>query len=343
MALDSYFKEGDARKEREYIQAKRDAELSVLGDKTAADRSGYQLKAGENTQGLELLPGATANKKTAQGIETADLNAKAARQPKEIATANAKAEVAKALADFDVADLPRVIAEKQRAGIFSEADAGVAAVVKLSDLVKAGDPNKIVTFMNAMNDINPPEKRKAPVATVGVGQGANGEKTFVAKDAAGNTVFQISAAQMQAVRDSVAKTEVKTVNAGDSVVTVKDGKVTPVYTAPESDKSRSAKTGPLERDVGYLMKSHNMSQQEALGYLNSAKTMSRQQFILKSTQDKIAMGGKPTDTDIAEFGRIYDRAQAKPGLGTPTPGTPGSNNAPTGTVDPQIKSLLGLP
>lgn len=343
IALDSYFKEGDARKERQYMQAKREAELSVLGDKTEAERSGYQLRAGQNQQGLELLPGETANKRTQQGLDTADLAGRAERQPDEIATAKAKAQSARTLAEFDAKDLPAVIAGKLRDRAISEAEAGTAVLIKLSDLIRTGDKTGIITFMNSMNEINPPEKRKPPVANVGVTAGPNGEKIFVAQDASGNTLFQMSSAQMQQLRDAVGKTEYKTVNAGDTLVSVKDGKATPVYTAPESEKSRAAKSGPLERDVTYLTTVHKMTQQQALAHLNSAKTMSREQFILKSVQDKVAMGEKPSDKDVQELGALYDRARGSASAGLANTPAQGSNTAPAATIDPEIKSLLGLP
>jgi hypothetical protein len=38
-ALDNYYKEGDARKVRNYVHANRYGELSRLGDETAAGRT----------------------------------------------------------------------------------------------------------------------------------------------------------------------------------------------------------------------------------------------------------------------------------------------------------------
>lgn len=364
IAADEYFKEGDRRKEREYLQARRDAELSTLGDKTEADRSGYRLRAKENTLGLDGAEDKAAADRSGNQLRAkqntanlsmvdqqtdvarqelanrgADATTEALTKPAKQATAINNAEVNKALSEFNVEDLPRVIAEKRRAGVFSEADAATASVAKLADLIKVGDTNQVITFLNGLNDAS--GRSKPPVAQVGIVE-QNGEKVFVAQDAQGNPIMQLSASQMQRIRDSVGKTEYKTVNAGDSLVALKDGRATPVYTAPESAKSLQAKMGPLERDVNYLTSAHGMTQQQALQHLNSAKTMSREQFILKSAQDAIALGNKPTEKDMAEFGALYDRAQrsAQPGLNN---AAPPSNSQGAGTVNPQIRSLLGIP
>lgn len=350
-ALDSYYKEGDARVQRErqtqrydVERKKAEAELSTLDDRTAADRSAAQLRSKQNNANMGLVDAQTENAKNRLTLEQGDLQGKLERQPLDNAAQLNKAEVSKALTDFDVQDLPRVIAEKKRAGVFSEADASVASIAKLSDLIKTGDSNQVMTFMNAMNDTKPADQRKAPVASVGITTDEKtGEKVFVANDASGQPVVRLSQSQMQRIRDTLGKTEYKTVNAGDSVVALKDGKATPVYTAPESDKSKAAKQGPLERDVNYLTSAHGMSKEQALSHLNSAKTMSREQFILKSVQDSIAMGNKPTEADTTNFGAIYDSARraSSPGLSN-TPGQQ-SNTSAAPTMDPQIRSLLGLP
>jgi len=362
IAADEYFREGDRRQVRNYQQALRDAELSNLPDRMEAERSGYRLRSTENRLGLEDAPDKAAAdrsgnqlraKQNEAGLSLVDQQTGVTRQElanrgadattrgltkdAERATAINNAEIGKTLSEFQVTDLPRVIAEKRRAGVFSEADAATAGIAKLADLIKIGDSNQVIAFINGLNEASGAARPR--VAAVGITE-QNGEKVFVAQDANGQPVMQISAGQMQRIRDSFGKTEYKTVNAGDSLVALKDGKATPVYTAPESAKSQANKMGPLERDVNYLTTTHGMTQQQALAHLNSAKTMSREQFILKSAQDSIAMGKKPTDQDMADFGALYDRAQRaqQPGLNN----TP-SNSTAAGTVNPQIRSLLGIP
>ena len=93
LAADSYFKEGDARKVRDYEQAKREAELSTLPERTNADRSGYRLRSGQNEANLDLLPTQTANAETRLGLETTDLSGQVERKPAEVATKKIQADM----------------------------------------------------------------------------------------------------------------------------------------------------------------------------------------------------------------------------------------------------------
>lgn len=350
IAADQYFKEGDARVQRgregqrfDWEKQRAESEMSTLPDKTEADRSGYQLRGKQNNANIGLVDSQAENTKKRLQLESTGLDAAQDRQPLENAASRNNAEIAKTLSEFGVEDLPRVITEKRVQGVFSDVDAGTAAIAKLSDLIQQGDGAQVIRFMNAMNSAHPAGQRRADVAGVGIEQDpTTKENVFVARDAQGKDVMRMSAAQMRRVRDSVGKTEFKTVNAGDSLVQIKGGVATPVYTAPESAKSAAAKQGPLERDVGYLVNQHGMSKDQALAHLNSAKTMTREQFILKSVQDSIAMGKKPTSEEVTNFGTLYDSARQAPAASRNAP-APASNSQAPANLDPQIKSLLGIP
>lgn len=352
IAADNYFKEGDARVQRgresqrfDWEKQRAESEMSTLPEKTEADRSGYQLRGKQNNANIGLVDAQTENAKKKLQLEGTGLDAAQERQPLENATSRNNAEIAKTLSEFGVEDLPRVITEKRVQGVFSDVDAGTAAIAKLSDLIQQGDSAQVIRFMNAMNGAHPAGQRRADVTTVGIEQDpATKENVFVARDAQGKDVMRMSATQMRRVRDSVGKTEFKTVNAGDSLVQIKGGVATPVYTAPESAKSTAAKQGPLERDVSYLVTQHGMTKDQALAHLNSAKTMTREQFILKSVQDSIAMGKKPTSEEVANFGTLYDSARQAPSTSRAAPATAPTSNSPApANLDPQIKSLLGIP
>lgn len=335
IAADQYFKAGDARVQREregqrfdWERQRAESELSTLPDKTEADRSGYQLRNKQNTANIGLSDAQADNAKKKLELEGAGLDAAKDRQPLEQAAALNGAEIAKTLSEFQVQDLPRVIAEKKRAGVFSDADSSVAAIGKLAELIKLGDQNQVITFMNAMNETRDPGQRKPPVAIVGIEKDPKtGENVFVAKDANGGIVSQVPQSHMQAVMSSLGKVEFKTVNAGDSLVQIKGGQATPVYTAPESARSAAAKQGPLERDVGYLVNQHGMTKDQALAHLNSAKTMTREQFVLNALKEKAASsyGYKPNQKDADDFGAVYDsvRKNGQP-QGAPAPQSGGA-------------------
>lgn len=130
VAADSFFKEQQAQKVRDYEQAKRDAELSTLPDKTAADRSGYQLSDARNQAGARLLPQQTDNASARLGLESSDLAGQADRQPAELATKKAQAEIGLGTAQNDQANLPSSLQVKNNAlqGQLMSSDAELKAL-----------------------------------------------------------------------------------------------------------------------------------------------------------------------------------------------------------------------
>lgn len=315
-----------------------ESELSLLPDHAEATRSDYQLKQRKNNAALGLLDLQTNNARAELELEGLKLDSAKALQPLESAARFNKAQVSQALSAYDVADLPRVLAEKKMQGAFSEADVSIAHFAKLGQIVRMGDSNQALNYINAVNDTLPPEKRKGRAVTLQVQPGQQGEKTLIAKDAQGNITYQISSKHMEQAASLLgggAKTEYKTVNAGDSLVAIKGGQATPIYTAPENERSVAAKMGPTERDVEYLVRAHGMTPQQALSQLTSSKSMSRQQFVQKMIAEKAAANYnyKPSQQDIAEFNALYESIQKEPA----------SNSSPQATLDPKIKSLIGIP
>lgn len=340
-AVDAAKVKDQQRQRFEWERQRNEADLSTLGDKTDAAKSGYQLQSKQNTANLGLVDKQTENATAKLDMESSELNAAKLRQPDELAAKADKAKVGALLANFDVENTPRELAAKKAQGVLTDADIYVASIAKLADLMSTNDQASVMRYMNGMNDSGVFGARHEPVASVSVVNDKTNGPVFVARDANGKPVMQMTADSIRRVRASLGKTEFKSVNAGDSLVQIKGGTVTPVYTAPESTKSRGAHTGPLERDVDYLVNQHGMSKEQALAHLNSAKTMSRDQFVLKSVQDSIAMGKQPSKEQVADFGALYDSATSstKPGLPAPS----GSNSPAPANLDPRIKSLLGIP
>ena len=314
------------------------SELALLPEKEEAERTGHRLKGQQNMQALGLVDLQADNARKRLELEGMGLDSAKTLQPLESAARFNKAQVSQALSAYDVADLPRVLAEKKMQGAFSEADVSIAHFAKLGQIVRMGDSNQALNYINAVNDTLPPEKRKGRAVTLQVQPGQQGEKTLIAKDAQGNITYQISSKHMEQAASLLgggAKTEYKTVNAGDSLVAIKGGQATPIYTAPESERAASAKMGPTERDVEYLVRAHGMTPQQALSQLTSSKSMSRQQFVQKMIAEKAAANYnyKPSQQDIAEFNALYESIQKEPA----------SNSSPQATLDPKIKSLIGIP
>lgn len=329
-------------------QQKAQSELSLLGDKAAAERSGYQNTVGLNAAAAETRPQETANKKAQLGINAVSLAGEANRQPglenakddEARATAGA-AKVKAALQGVEVERIPELVNKAKTDGIINDVTASNHVGAAIADMIDSGNAPGIVKLLNAQKQYaNDPKIAELPdVASVSKASDANGTEVLVLKDASGNTIMTRPVSTFKAAQDSMKKQELKEVKDGHSLVSVRGTTVTPLYTAPESASSRATKQGPLQRDVEYLKTFHNMSDQQALSHLNSAKTQSRENFILKSVENAQAMGKKVTEAEINEFGAIYDRAgKVQPaqgrGLGTPT-------NRPA-TTDPMVKQYLGM-
>lgn len=107
LAADEYFKEGDRRQVRDYQQKLRDADLSVLDDKTAATRSGYQDTAATNAARAQLRPGQTANAQARLGLDATNMEAEAERQPTENRTRAVNADMGLVKAENAQANLPQ--------------------------------------------------------------------------------------------------------------------------------------------------------------------------------------------------------------------------------------------
>ena len=323
----------------DYEQKKREAEVASLDDKMAAERSGYQLRSKQNTANMGLVDSQTTLAKDKLRLDQANTIGAIERQPDEQKTLANKAEIAKTLSEFDVKDLPRVIAEKHRAGIFSEADAGTTSVAKLADLIQLGDSQQVISFMNAMNDVAPEGRKKAAVAAVGLTKDPKtGEQVFVAQDANGQPIVQISQSQMKRIRDSVGKTDLKVLNAGDSLVGVKNGQASVLATAPEKASTLKQHTPAEVQTMEWLMsKGVAKDANGAWDMVRSAREKTRNAFVMDYV-GKNALPGADTNKMAEDAGKIYDNLKSGAGLNNAP-----SNSGAGGTVDPRINSLIGVP
>lgn len=422
-AVDEYFREGERRELRErdrkrfgWESQRAESEMSLLGDKTEADRLSFRDRASESGARIATRPQRTANEISRLRQEGVSLERAGARQGKVEDTADVAADYSLADAKFklgqqptlqqtqantnevglqtsaqalesnpalleaktnqtllglqqsradlknqparlqteantvnmtlaqskaDVVAQPMKIAQQAAAGTVSQMQAQGQLLSNLYEAIQTGNQNVVRTYIqNSLNTGLFPQLKGKKVGEVGSIKGADGKPVIVAKDDAGQVIFQMSMDELQRVRDAMAKPETMKLNDGDTVVQVKGGKATPLYTAPVSPSKAAERMGPLERDVGYLMKFHGKTKDEALAFVNSAKTMSRNQFVLKSITDSVALGKKPTDAEIAEFGAIYDRA-TRGGPRVAPPAAPGATPARP-PMDPALSRLLGI-
>ncbi|EKE16975.1 MAG: hypothetical protein ACD_10C00691G0001 [uncultured bacterium] len=269
IAANAYFKEADAIKTRDYEQTKRDSELSNLPEKTAAERSGYQLRSKQNDANLGLVDIETGQKakefelkgKQMQGA-LGRIDAENETKDLEVQIGNDKALLASELVKVDVQDLPRAVMLKKQAGVLKEAEAGQAAFAGIAKLSHIGDHQGLVKFINDMASTSPDGKSlSTPVTRVDtipnpddpndnlmVAIGEDGKPVL---DGRGNAMSYST----KALNQFIPKPETKSLKPGETIGTMgRNGQFSPSYTAPERQY-------PLHGDKGPSLAQQTMNQQ----------------------------------------------------------------------------------
>lgn len=335
IAADEFFKAGDARKEREYLQAKRDAELGLLPDETRAKRA----KLGLDTATDEANTGLVPEQQRVAGLrleaEGGELQGQIAAQPEVNRAKKVAAKTQRIVTEYEASDLGRKLYEQKLAGAISAEQMKQKSLAMLADLIDQGDEKSIISFTNSFGV---PQGAKEVVKVQAV-TGKDGRKFFQALAKDGSLVLNLSADGLAKIRAGGEKGEYTTVKGGETIVHTKGGKVTPLYTAPETSESKTSKMGPTERDVNYFVREFGLTKEQAWARINSSKTKTREQFVIDGVNNMTALGGKPTQADIDRFGQMYDSIN---GVQQPAQGT-GSNNPAPATVSPEIRNILGLP
>lgn len=347
----------DREKQRFGWETKRnEADLSLLDQKTDAERERLTLSAAQSRAGQDTLPGQTANTMTEQRLKAGDLAGQERRQPivQETADANAQAglsnaKVAGAKAKFNEGQIADQLESMAVQGQLDQEGQRDAVMSRLATAFDDNDPKRALEFFNAVSAKSKliPETNGKRAVDVQVTDGSDKLNTgpgyrIVFED--GTNMF-LTHQTMKGARDRMsAKPEFQFLQDNDTGRVVAANKRTgKVAVAVEGDPRatrNSGKSGPLERDVNYLVTQHGMTQQEALAHLNAAKTMSRQNFILKAAQDAQAMGQKVTEANIAEYGAMYDRASGRPAAAQPAqPAQP----TRSGPANPAIQRLITRP
>ena len=293
---------------------KAQAGLSLLPESTEAARSGLQLQNAQNQEGIALAPD--------------------------------HAKVAKALADHAVADLPAKIAELRKQRVFSDADAQTAGIAKLGDLIQLGDPKQITTFLNAWGKTNPHDNNQTEISNVGFSKDPNtGENVFVATDASGKPVMQMSAAQIQKAKDSLTKGEMKVLKPGDTATITRNGITTPTYTAPVNPdllRNQKLQHTPAEQQMVEYMTANFPSfkgnKEAAWNAYRQAREKTEASFLSDYVTKNSGMG-KPSSDLVKEGRNVWQEVQRHV-RDSSNDNAPGLGASP---ALPLAKDLLGLP
>lgn len=371
-ALDEYYKEGDRRQVREHQQALRDAERSVLPDRTNAERSGYQLRDSQNQANSQLLPQQTANQRARLGLESSDLAGQAERQPVEQQTKNVNAQIglatanntqqnlpnefaatnatskAKAMtADAQLKQLPQKLAMAATQGAIDAQGQADVVLGTLGQLISRQDKASALSFANEVaknGDLLPGTNGKTFTDIVPVRGGPKGDGyNFITAD--GQTMF----APVEAIGGAMQKMKsgkYHFLHTADGAVysgNETTGTVQQVQ-APNKDLIRRAggQHTPAEvQSAEWLMANvpkYKNNPEAAWDAVRSSKEKTRSSFIMDYVS-KNAMPGADTMKLQQDAGRIYDTLRQTQGGGVGAT----SNTPLSDTVDPTIKSLIGIP
>lgn len=371
LAADQYFKEGDARNERQYVQAKRDAELSTLGDKTAADRSGYQLRDVQNRANTEVLPTQTANAKARLGLDATDMAGEAERKPAEIKTKNINAKIGLANAENDQANVPASLRVKNNVlqtqlqtsdatlkqlpmrlqqlatqGVLDQRGQSEVVLGTMGQLIDRWDKAGALAFANDVakqGNVLPNSNGKVFTDIVPVRRGQNGaqgdgynfvtsdgESRFVPVEAISGAMNKLKAGEYQFI------TSEGSLFAGNK----KTGDVKQVYRG--DPRAYRAQNTPAEIQTMEYLVSRGVAKtpEAAWEQVRSAREKTRSAFIMDYVSKGAGIGSDPYKMS-EDAGKIYDALRTNLGPVNPTRTAPRA--APSVSVDPQIRDLLGIP
>jgi hypothetical protein len=343
----------DQRNQRfDWEKQKAQSELSLLDDKAAAERSGYQNTVGVNAAAKEVRPLETANEKAQLGIDAVSLRNAANRQPtleqtkdNEAIAAEGVSKVKAALQGVQSDRIPQLVNNARTQGVIDDAASSKLIGASIADMVDRGDQQGIVSLLNAQKQASSdPKITELPdVAAVAKAKDAQGNEVLILKDAAGNQIKTRPMSDFYAARDSLAKPEVKNVNAGDSLVSVRGDKATPLYTAPGNPAKDSR---PAEARLTDYFISIGVPPDEAARRASRLKDMSPANAVLELY--KINLQALPANASEADRQKALKTAQTDVDAIFPnkTPeknGSLGANGAQsTRPANPKINKVIGL-
>ena len=335
LAADAYFKEDDARKVREYDQAKRDSELRLLPEYEKSQKTAYGLQSATNQANTDLVPHQQKTNEMQHQADQGVLAGQIATQPTKNQTDKVKAGTELKTAEHDASTLADRLYNDAISGKLKGAELQQQAMGHLALLAKQGHDPSTIAFLNRLAPLDG-SKKTVRVQTVSKG----GVNYFQALAADGSVVFQADENTMVSLLPQE-KDQYHTLKPGDTLV--RNGQE--VFFAPETESTSAEKQGPLERDVNYLVRAHGMTPEQARVTLQSSKTKSRPQFIMDQVNNLAAMGKMATPEQLKQFGDIYDAAagmesgKSQPGLES----QPGSNSEKPTTLNPKFATLFGIP
>lgn len=363
-ALDEYYKEGDRRQVRDYQQKLRDADLSVLDDRTAATRSGYQDTTASNAARAQLRPKQTANQEARLGLDATNMAAEGERQPVENQTKAITANMGLSSAQNDQANLPMSLQVKNDTlqgqalttaanlkqlpmklsqlatqGVLDQQGQSDVVLGTMGQLIGRQDKAGALAFANEVakqGNLLPNTNGKRFTDIVPVRKGDNGAQgdgyLFVTAD--GDRKF-VPVEAIGGAMQKMKSGKYKFIERDDGSIFAGDegtGRGSLVQ-AGDPNISKSGKGGKQNQtatiqDAEWVMRNKdNPVAMAAWDKVRSLRGDARQLFI-KDMMTKGTMGNETQDQLKAKgdmYGKLFDEMQRSQGGGQPTPGTGQSN------------------
>ncbi len=347
IAADSYFKADDARKEREYTQAKRDAELSNLDMETRNKRARLGLEG----VGLEGDMGRAGKVNQTKDIQAnmglSDAQNAQANQPAKQEVANNTLKSQQLSSADELKHLPAKLERAAVQGVLDEQGQSDVVLGTMAQLIATNDKTKALEFSNKVaqqGNLLPGTNGKTFVDIQPVKRGENGAQgdgyNFLTSDGQSKfvPVEAMAAAQqkMKTGKYSFLHTPDGSVYSGNQST----GSVTQVHKGDPS--AMRAQHTPAEVQTMNWLIANKVAKDPAAAWdqVRSAREKTRTQFIVDFVS-KNALPGQDGNKVAVEAGKIYD--QVKQSVAPPNQQNPTSNTQATPTMDPEIQNLIGIP
>lgn len=362
-------------KDNNYRSLKMESELSMLPDRTNAERSGYQLRNDQNTANRGLLPAQTANATTRLGLEESDLGGLVERKPAELETKGIQADMGLSEAQFaktnqpaqqgvkknqlysaslaaadEVKNLPAKLQRAAVQGVLDQQGQSDMVLGTMGQLISRQDKAGVIAFANSVakqGNLLPNTNGKTFTDVVPVRKGEGGATgdgyNFVSTDGA-STFVPVEA--IAGATNKLKTGKYDFIHTKDGSVFAGNQSTGEVKQAHQGDvqAGRNQNTPAEVQTMQWLIT--NKVAKDASGaweMVRSAREKTRSTFIQDYVLKSAGMG-KDANKLSDDAGEIFDRLQKTPngkvpGLDSLTSKADGN---PAPDSDPQIRALLGM-
>jgi hypothetical protein len=320
----------------------KEADLSLLGDKTDSERSRLKLGKAQSEAGLEVLPGATANTIREQQIKGFGLDTKAQTQPFERRAAVSDAKVKAETSEFEVQGLPDKLSRAATQGVIDQQGQSDVVLGTIGRIMSRHDKAGALAFANKIAKVGNILPNTNGKTFTDIVPGAKGDGYEFHTDD-GNKVFVPTSAIYDAMQKLESK-EYQFLHTSDGSVFSANKRTGAVTQTHKGDpKVLRGQHTPAEIQTMEYLVSKGVAQntQQAWEMVRSSREKTRNSFIADFVA-KNAFSAKDAPKVAEQAGQIYDslrQNQQQPGAPAPARG---ANTPAPGTMDPELESLLGI-